>query len=101
MIFLKFKAPEMLKITFQGNYTVMAAFCYLLRHSLVTQMKEEEDSMETTTVPQQHSVCLPIAFPFRVVLVLLNLQCANSMHFWSGTLREGMWQTTSREDAFC
>lgn len=73
----------------------------LLCHSLVTQMKEEEGGMETTTVPQQHTVCLPIAVPFRVVLVLLNLQCANTMCFWSGMLREGMWQSTSGQDAFC
>lgn len=75
-----------------GNVSVPLS---LLRHLLVTQMKEEEGGMETTTVPQQHAVCLPIAFPFRVVLALLNL------HFWSGMLCEGMWQTTSGEDAFC
>lgn len=73
----------------------------LLRHLLVTQMKEEEGGLETTTVPQQHTVCLTITSLFRVALTLLNLQRANSMFFWSGTLREGIWQSTSSEDAFC
>lgn len=53
--------------------------------------------METATVPQQHTMCLSIAFAFRVVLTLVNLQCANSVCFWSGMLREWMWPTTSQK----
>lgn len=62
----------------------------VLRHLLVTQMKEEEGGMKKTTVPWQHTMYLPIAFPFRVQLALLNWQCASkyAILVWHASWRD-------------
>lgn len=66
VIFLKFKAPEMLT-TFQANSTVVATFhsvsciiCYS------PKWRRKKGVVETATVSQQPTGCLSTTFPYRV-----------------------------------